>query len=480
MQDYVINVYAVTFEDEHHRLISSVLQFYLGQILVLEYTFETPILFCTVMNLEKERRINVKSSLPISSSHLVACDKDGRGHVWLIEEIIAQIKKTPPSPRNENKVESIQEDVVDDQLLATPSVGLSKYLDKRPLGEEMPQHKENEVPVYSDDDHDEDIYSDVMSTISEISTLSGPREPRLIPKPTSLEPSTETHSSANTKPLGPLPLDLDDEITPEPTQSPIISPEPTPVPRSVPQAIEKPTKAPRLIRHVSPVVKTQTPFNLNTHTNPQPEIIEEVKETITVEEPTFEDVVISKPPKRQNTKKKEVVVQREIDAVLQPIEQHVESLPLTVMDHVPNSSKRIEQNILRKQAEQFNEEAARQVIQDDKMLLFSKTEAEKVLNHAPNESLFKGVSKPVQEETTEVFETKVRKQVNKKYLKDAKERPSLMDLYNKDEWEKEITLQTSGTRTIYSICVDQYEKPATYSKTENHFISKYLKQNPII
>src|SRR3989338_151667 len=100
MENEIVNVFSVTVRGDDKRIVSNSIQFYIGQLLVMEYTFETPILFCTVLNLQTDRKINLKHSIPFSESHLVACDKDGRGHVWQIDEIISQITKR----ENENPV----------------------------------------------------------------------------------------------------------------------------------------------------------------------------------------------------------------------------------------------------------------------------------------------------------------------------------------------------------------------------------------
>ncbi|KAL9642742.1 hypothetical protein ABK040_009819 [Willaertia magna] len=150
-----------------------------------------------------------------------------------------------------------------------------------------------------------------------------------------------------------------------------------------------------------------------------------------------------------------------------------------------NSSRLLERKIKKLEQEAFNEQAAREMVLEDQsnIVHFSSAnnESAKILNHSIKQQIFKNLPK-IQESNTaieEKIERKVKKQVSKKYLERLKERPNIMDFYNKNDWEKEVTLHTNGGRTMYHIKIEN-RQPKMYSSTENNYIRKFLKDNPIL
>lgn len=518
MDHEIVNVFAIIFLDDSNQIVANSIRFYIGQLLVIEYSFETPILFCTVLNLEK--RVHLKSSIPYAGSHLIACDKDGKGHVWLINEIIAQIKGMDSQNEKADKAQSCEKS-------QESPISIKNYL----------HEPENSITMHNEDNDetcsDEELFSDVMSTITDVSTISLPREPAhlLLPNPHPLfnikpQEGGDDHSEKHTQsweceedPGDPIPTPQ-----PRPTRSiPAISPfqnlpecdsmkksslkeDTTNVICEPPQSEQTSeldeygfvltnSKPPRRLR-----IQPETTKLCRPPIQPERSLPEVSQEEMDVARNAISNNVVSKP---SLTTVKPIITSQAADQTSASSSTqeakdnnrrsnedgtrnvHATSLDTTPMNSltpsiIPNSSKRLEYRLARKQAEQFNEEAARLVLQEGNTL-FQKNEAEKVLNYSPNDAMFGKISSNNNEqERIETFETRVRKQVNKKYLKEAKERPSLMNLYNKDDWEKEITLQSTGPRIIYSIGVDQFEKPSPHSKTENEYIRKYLKQNPIV
>ncbi|KAG2375274.1 hypothetical protein C9374_009897 [Naegleria lovaniensis] len=495
MGNEIINVFAVIFLDDSNQIMNNSIRFYIGQLLVIEYSFETPILFCTVLNLKKS--VNLKSSMPFAGSHLVACDKDGKGHVWLIDEIIAQISRV------NSQQEVTVTDVMDkkNQVSTSNSHDLQQYL----LEPENHDLLQDNASSCSDDE----LFSDVMSTITDVSTISLPREPSsLLPNPYPM-PSGKINSGGKSD--NQTSCD-NDEALEEPT--------PTPQPRSLRSV---PTITPQKHIEDRPMKKQvlnqelvldgsaqnlenfQTSNELDeygftltsskprrlrtqpetTKLNPSQPQTSTSPETSQDETARTKSPILVPHPKSPNNNSTDLSGAQDCSTAVEKHQQLLSNedcsntLPLAP-SIIPNSSRRLEYRLARKQAEQFNEEAARLAIQEQKAL-FQKNEAEKVLNYSPDDAMFGNIgSNASQQDKIETFETRVRKQVNKKYLKEAKERPSLMDLYNKDDWEKEITLQSTGPRIIYSIGVDHFEKPSPHSKTENEYIRKYLKQNPIV
>ncbi|EFC40679.1 predicted protein [Naegleria gruberi] len=542
----MVNVFSVSFRDKNNRIISNSMQFYIGQLLVMEYSFETPILFCTVFSMKKDNRINVKSSIPLPGSHLVACDKDGRGHVWLIDEIISQIIKKDqqenhydeyPLEQPEQPEESYQNmsfSLETPRPQSVPKQMQSYYSPHEEKDHAQELTEEEQQPNTIDYSSDEDLLSDVTSVMSSLSSISLPREIRNVPKPTK-SPSTD-----NMDPTIPQTMDQmlwSQEFTPNKPQDDRIDLNDIDRNRDMltpePQVIKiRKTKSPP--KQSSPILKTHSLPEFNKQSPsldeeliqtpqiteslpkpvirrekeiPKPVIIDDViasQSPVNASKPLRKrikpettrvnsgsnlqiEVLVPKKPKPSSLKKSSSSNQVKIvnhfsDAETEPT-QNTEpeyDIPQHTPAIIPNSSRRIEYKLHQKQSEEFNEQTARQVLKENS--LFNKNDAEKVLNYTPGESMFGNIveKQDVAEKNYDIVETKLKKQVSKKHLKEIKQRPSIMDLYVKEDWEKEITLEQTGPRTIYTLSFDQFDDVLPHPKGEYDSIRKFLKENPII